>query len=370
MPDNRNPKAVLFGVLESARLPKRRMQMVDQTWQKSLELRFDPIASILNFNAALGFVELTTHLPHLAFTTRAVQFVSAGHKQTGTLHVLEMAPKAFTQQPKVKLQGIFKGVDTLRAAFEHMQTPTGYKWWLALTLAASGYITCVSHDKVANQYRVHEQPLPEQLERIETIIFWRDYLTRLLNKLERQLQLKRNRNPFRQQLRARDCEDLLGIENRTLSIRLLGEFAQQYGTQLDTDMLGALVLLPAHLTSTPQPAEEQIGKIITQLVDAGEVVTRRGLKQRYASDQHIIDWLFSARILIETPTGYVFTAAKFEQYLKQLNRDIIGLTHIGVRDIKDKLGLSRRPAEALRAFLEGYSPTKAIAQRPGGGENV
>ena len=346
-----------FALLKGHRAPDNlqffRAQLPDDV---SIDFTFEAIQHIPAAKGSLGIIRPDSSFNKLK--PGCYHVVKSRKRRSGVqdLLVVGSAPADFAMQGPVRQRGFAKAVGR---AHEQIATPTiddVTHLWLAVELAQRGFI---DRSLACNLIDGTCLPVPQKLPACTTLdglLAWNEYLERQVDALEQTLGKLTARNPLLDRVSLRQVCRWLSISNETVASEVLRRFAKQHKLKAADSPLGNASMLGPTLTAKLSDQAAAVRDELMARMERGEGAGRRGLHELYPSNINIVEHLFNAEHLYEGPDGYVFTRGELERYMSALAARHANLGEVSVKEIKTELGLQRRPAEGLRAFLSGLVP--------------
>jgi len=342
----RNGRTQLLAVLKTDHPPQHALDLVPATGSK---LAFEPLHYLEEPTALIGLAAADPAPAQLG--TLAVQRGRRGNKPPEELLLLGPAPKHIGSWPRPQLAGVLKAVGRALADAAQNASPTLPHWWLACQLALRGTIRRAEWKALWRGLGSERPEYGERIERIGPLLAWREYLDQLVAELGRRLSGPK-RNPLITELNVELAGRLFNLEQPELATRVLELAAEKHELPLAGTEAGPVVTLAGELAPPPlSDNDARALKSVLALYTPEEGQPKSGLAARFPAQQHVIHWLFEAGRLVEVADGFVFTRDELDGYLAELATWGTPPGEIGVGDLRRKLGLKRRRAEALRAYL-------------------
>lgn len=278
-----------------------------------------------------------------------VQRGRRGRKPPERLLVIGPPEVSSTELGRVRFTGMLKA--TARATRDAAPEPGLAHWWLGLALAQSGYLERARWKQTWRGLGLSRPELGSRIERVGPWLVWAEHLERRLRELVKAITTGPP-NPLRSELDVEVAMRLLKIPVRAVAGRLLEALATEHALRLTRIAGEPVVLLSGQLAPPPlaAPDAELVGAILASYA-AGSGAGRPALAAQHPGRQHLVRWLFDAGLLVEAPDGYVFTRDQLRQHLATLSAPGGDWASASIRELKDRLGLKRRVAEALHAWL-------------------
>jgi len=342
-------------VLYTERPPQRPTVLRDTSAPSSAasetrQFRFSAGCSIEQPPVCLGTLTCEGKQPPETPGEAAVQRGRGGQQQAERLLIVAPLDGETAEMPHVRLTGLLKAAT--RAALEAAGGQPGLiHWWLGCRLAQRGYLTRAHWKETWRRLGLQRPELGERIERVGPYLAWQEYLERRQAELLKAL-TRGKRNPLRTQLSTQDVVRLLNLPAPEIAARVLETFASAQHLSVERSAGELTVRLEGDLAPPPLSAED--AALVAQITGsyAAEAGTARAaLAKLDPARQHVIHWLFDAGLLVEGPDGYVFTRGQLTDYRRRLGREGAELANVSIRELKDLLGLKRRAAEALFAYL-------------------
>jgi hypothetical protein len=289
-------------------------------------------------------------MPQKTPTEIAVQGDLGGKRPAERLLIVAPLDAEATEVPAVRLKGLLKAVG--RASLDAAAGQPGLiHWWLGCRLARRGYLARAHWKETWRRLGLERPDLDERIERLGPYLAWREYLERREAELLEAI-IGGKRNPLRTELSTQDVMRLLTLPAPDIAARVLEGFASAQGLRSERQAGELVARLEGDLAPPPLSAEDAaLVKRVTASYDGEAGAARAALAKLNPARQHVIHWLFDAGLLVEAPDGYVFTRSQLADYRRRLGREGPELATVSVRELKDLLGLGRRAAEGLFAYL-------------------
>jgi len=274
-----------------------------------------------------------------------------GGKAAERLLVLEKMTAEMLRWPAVRWQGKLKAAEGMLR--EWNWHPESFALlWFALQLALHDTLAKAELKHAAETFGEKAYGIPAHVVRAGAYLAWGPQLDVMAQALPAQLAQRKTANPLRDELDAKTAARLLGLNQPALADEALERFGKLHKLPIKHDKPGGLrVMLDARFRPALQPGDAAVVAKVEELYQSGEGLPVALLRAKFPSHQHVIHWMLDAGRLVATAEGYIFTRRQLRQYLSKLPASRVQAGTIGVRDIKDILGLQRRAAEALRAYL-------------------
>lgn len=314
---------------------------------------------------AIGECVAAAGTPALARGAIEVFRGRAGGKPGERLVLLRPLTPAELRWPAVRWQGKLKAaLALLREWCWHTGSST--LLWLAMQFTLADAIAKQELKTAARDFGEKLSGMPGQVVKVGELLAWSPQLDALAGSLVEVLEQRRNSNPLRDELNARTIQKLLALGQAELAPEILKRFTQLHKLQIKIGALGERRAILDERSRLPLNARDATAvRQIEGMYDRDEGLPLPELRRKFASQQHVIHWLLDAGRLVATAEGYIFTRQQLRQYLSKLPAPRVKNGTIGVREIKDTLGLNRHAAEALRAHLvaEYGRPEDGVAVR-------
>jgi len=316
---------------------------------QSGKLAFEPLHYLEAPGALIGLVAVDS-VPAQPVAL-PVQRGRRGSKPPEDLLLLGPAPKNIGSWPRPQLAGVLKAAGRALADATESAPATLPHWWLACQLALRGTIRRAEWKALWRGLGVERPEYGERIERVGPLLAWREYLDQLVAGLGRRLSGGK-RNPLITELDGELAANLFNLRQPELAARVLELAAERFELPLADTGAGPVVTLAGELAPPPlSDNDARALKSVLALYTPEEGQPKSGLAARFPAQQHVIHWLFEAGRLVEVADGFVFTRDELDGYLAELATWGTPPGEIGVGDLRRKLGLKRRRAEALRAYL-------------------
>lgn len=329
---------------------------------KAQHCHFRPYRAAEDVGVAIGECEAEPGGVALARAVMEVHRGRVGGKAPERLVVMEKLTSEMLSWPAVRWQGKLKAAEAMLREWDwHPGSIT--LLWLALQLALHDSAAKTELKAAADAYGDNAYGIPARVVRAGAWLAWGPQLDALAEKLSALLTQRRTANPLRDELDVKATARLLALGKPALAEEVLQHFAKvnKLGAQRDHPT-GLRVLLGNRYCPVLQPADAAVVRKIERLYQAGEGLPLMALRGEFPSHLHVIQWMLDAGRLVANAQGYIFTRQQLRQYLSKLPAARVADGTVGVREIKDTLGLKRRAAEALRAYL--------VAKYATAGDNV
>lgn len=352
---DRGPSQPYLAVLEAKESFTERINLVrvgkkPNTQRHGPSYKFQPLIYYAGRGLVLGIIEPTrdAHLQLEQHLVRPAPDVSA---EPLLLQIISPAPRTLTAWPRVRREGVLKAIERAVDDASQDAEPGLANWWLACQLALRGFVTREEWKDCCHRTAGRHVEPGSLVEPAGPHLVWYEYLELELEKL-RTKALSEERNPLQSELTPTVASRALGGLPVEICSRLLELLAKRDGLPLDYWQGEPIIKLAGKPESTgSSPDDAEVIKDVMKAFAIGQGAVRDVLERRYPGHRHVIRWLFEAQWLVETADGYVFTRQQLERLLiKVLDWDIPP-AQIGVGTLKQRLGLARRRAEALRSYL-------------------
>ena len=355
-PPDRAPGTRWLAVLSTDHPPADPVKLVtaDATAADALgggKAGFTPRHHYAGLNALLGTLRLPDATPRPVCTAHAVQRGKRGSKPPETLFILDTLPTDFPGNTQVEARGVLKAVARAVRALCGERAPVAADWWLAMELARRGHVRRGQLVAAAGEAALATALDSPCLVPADNLLVWDEYVHRQAGLLAQEI-TKGKRNPFLTRLDPGIVISQLQMTHRGVAALVVRAIADRHGLATGEDELGPNAVLAGDLAPPlPGEADATARETIMAALEQGGVPGRRGLLKLVPSQPHVVAWLFAAEHLKESPDGFIFTRDQLTGWLAELRRAGLDPAQAGVRDLKDHLGLDRRTAEALRAWL-------------------
>ncbi|MBN2082824.1 hypothetical protein JW859_11555 [bacterium] len=346
----RNERTQLLAVLLTDHPPQHALDLVPVAAAAAgHKLGFEPLHYLAEHQALLG---LAAAEPAPSSPTRLpVQRGRRGSKPPEDLLLLGPAPRKIGSWPRPQLAGVLKAVGRALADAAGSAPPALPHWWLACQLALRGTIRRAEWKALWRSLGPDRPEYGARIERVGPLLAWREYLDQLVAEVGRRLSGAK-RNPLLTELNVELAASLFNLQQSELAARVLQLAAEKYELSCADTEAGPVVTLAGALAPPPLSANDQRALAAMLALYGGEEgQPKSGLAERFPAQQHVIHWLFEAGRLVETQDGFVFTRVELDGYLTELATWGLPPGEIGVGDLRRRLGLKRRRAEALRGYL-------------------
>lgn len=343
----------MFAVLDTANPPEDEYLILvqDSDVEPSVKFEFRSLVVFEEFGAVLGIISPKSQTTALRHSSIQVKRGRLGNKKAETLLVLNRLPLGFLEVPGPVLKGTLKAVGRALADINYTGRAHNLHWWMALEFALKGWVRTASLESLAVEMQCSPPQYNDNIVVEDGLLFWKEYLDRMLGKLEEQLESPKNRNPFFDRLVAATVMSFLGVREPAVCAALIRNFAQRHGCDMHADVQMPSCDLPRRFISELSPEDAAIGEEVVALFADDEGISRGSLEQRFPSHMHVIANLFLSGRLVASPEGYIFTREQlliFREKLSALGED---LANLSVRVIKDETGLGRKAAENLQSLF-------------------
>jgi hypothetical protein len=357
---DRTPQRNLcLAALATGHPPKRALELApDPARNIHSRLDFEPVAALEPAGICFGLLA-SGYLPRsLELSALPVKRGRWGAKPAEELQLLQPLEAAFIAQPGVRRRGILR---SLPAALADLLTaPAGQpaapepvspaQLWLAAELALHGQASLA---QLRHHAAGHGWAMPDlggNLVQFGDVVVWRAYAQRLAAKLAELLAQPAQANPFRRELSRLHVARLLHLPPAELAAATLAQFAEQHGLKRIFAAFPETYALSGSWAAKPPSAPEaKAAKAILAALPAGEGLDRRALLGAAEGAERILPRLVSAEVLTDLMEGYLVRTSDLRTWLAKLPARP-GRSVPAVRAIKDRLGASRRLAEALRRW--------------------
>jgi hypothetical protein len=322
---------------------------------------FEPFRHFAERRALLGLIRPAKNQT-LEVTAFKVRPAADGQAEVATLQLICPAPRDLAAWPKPQRAGVMKAIGRALADMCTEAEPSLAQWWLACQLALRGCIPRTEWKACWQQIGGRQLEFGPRIEQQGAYLCWREFLDLRLHELRNYLGSD-NRNPLLNELTPEVVNRVLKHIPPVICGRLLELLAEQHDLRLEYWHGEAVVRLEGELAAPEPPLEDSL--VIGEIMDAfatGHGAARNILEERHPSHLHVIRWLFDAGWLVETGDGYVFTRNQLDRLLTKVLAWDLPPAQIGVGTIKNRLGLARRRAEALRAYLVEQFPDERASR--------
>lgn len=352
--------AILLGQAKQSRQPIR--LLLEEGSQSSL--RFTPQVSRDNPIMTAGLLHVSTAVSDLALSSHTA-FSDRRKAKPATLLVCNPVSREMSGWPQVKRTGYFKSCLAILASVAQGK-PGLHHGWLAQMLAQRGFVTTQSWRDVSERCCGRPVAVPPGLHKAGKLLIWQPALESYIKRLDEERTRHQQRNPFIDELQRTHVMHWLGISFPNYAAEVLRQYAAAHGTRRRLFPGGAAVPLGAVLAPPKAPeADRRTASAVLAQFEEGAGCTLSQLERSSGGKQHILAKLLEAGQLVKSPDGYVFTRHQLRSYLQVLKLNNLHKETPSVRQLKDTLGLKRRPAEALRALLTELLPSQAEAVSAG-----
>jgi hypothetical protein len=357
-----NPKGrwpdreVRFTALWTDHPPLRKVELAtDPAQGVRSRLEFEPLGHAEQFGITMGLLH-SGYLPKaLAFSAIAVKRGRWGTKPAEMLMPLQLVSAEVLAWPGARLRGMLRslpaavsGVAAGPAQLASTAESAAGLLWVAAELNLHGWLDqgAISEmERMQGWQRLKPGP---DVAKIDRAWVWRGYARELAAKLERELVLPRRANPFRTELSRTQAARLLRRQPDELTALALEELADKHKFKLvhraypETYKLGGK-LLPA----APALAKSKLAEALLESFKAGGV----NLRTVPVESQHlgVLNQLFEAERIVDLHQGFTVPIALLHRWLEILKPDMSEAP--ATRELKHRLSIGRREAEALRAWL-------------------
>jgi hypothetical protein len=310
---------------------------------------FTPLREIPALTVCLGLLDIAASQPEL--TLERIELTAPGKAAAKlAVQVLADVPAEFAHWPAPKRQGMLKAF--VRALEQLATAPLRHRYWMAQQFAVQGYATVRGLEQVLARTCEKTANWPGAVAKTPDLWLWREAAVQWAGKAVQEVKRAQKHNHFFDELHGAHVSQWLGFAHPELVEFTLKAFAPLVNKRVKQYADGPVVSLGGELLpAPPPPAELDLARRIIESYSSGEGRSLTGLEKAYPSHRHVAAALVEARQLIEGPDGYVFSRKQLRGYFNTLS----GANRPGgapsVRELKDVLGLERRPAEALRAYL-------------------
>jgi hypothetical protein len=317
---------------------------------------------------AIGECEASPSVVSAARAVLEVHRGRVGGKAPERLVMLERLTPEMLRWPAVRWQGKLKAAEAMLREW-NWQSGSYALLWLALKLALHEAALKTELKAAADAFGEKTYGLPAHVVRSGAWLAWGPQLDAAAEKLPAVLLQRRTANPLRDELDLKTAARLLALQQPELADEVLRRFSKLGKLSTKHDRTGGLrLLLGERYCPALRPDDAAVVRKIEALYEAGEGLPVALLRAQFPSHQHVIQWMLDAGRLVATAEGYIFTRQQLRLYLSKLPTSRVESGMVGVREIKDTLGLPRRAAEALRAYLVaeyGSAVDTASDPRPG-----
>jgi hypothetical protein len=270
----------------------------------------------------------------------ALPWVSASGSESATYVLLEVPPD-FNARPAFQQRGMAKAAAGLRRLLSGGPSPL--LWWLSLKLTVGSGARLPELRTTVPQIDAVISASGSALVMVGGALLSSAQLERLRETLESEVSARSARNPLLEVVDTVHVMQWLGLGSSTLAVELLTRLGAARNSALEDSPLGpALRIVPVKTTS------EVVAGILAQYGDEGP--SRAVLSRSLPSSLHLVDQLFDAHVLVESPDAYVFTMPQLSEYMQTVWPPASSVLP-GVKELKERLGLKRRKAEQLRTLL-------------------
>jgi len=312
---------------------------------------FRPLIGYEGLQSLLGEVILPMEIDGIVASAHSVQRGRRGSKPPERFFILGRSSAEFAEGAQVKVRGLLKAIERAIRAIAGTTDTTAEQWWLAVELARRGHLRRGRIASAAGEDFLDAALNYECLGQAGNLVVWDEYTGRCADNLTKQLTTGK-RNPLLTKLSPGIAKELLDLANLSLAEHVVKTLASRHGLETADGLFGQCAVLSGELAPPPlAEADQRVRDAVLTALEEGKVSGRHDLLKLDRSRPHVQAWMFSAGILIEAPDGYLFTDGQLCGWLAELAAAGIEPGQASVREIKDVLGLKRKPAEALRAWL-------------------
>ena len=324
-----------------------RIKLVADTEQDKVQLEFEAFLQCEHSAIAIGEVSVSTGARNLAWSRLSVYRGRAGTKEPRPLYVFGPVTGDTQHDPAVRLRGKLRTAVVMLEAYP-TQPPNASEIWLAYELAKNGFAQVSDLEHVKQAFGDTHIGLPQNTVRKDAWLLSNIYLEAQAQSLKRKLLRHPTANPFRTKLSGKAVSSLLHIEPLGLAQHILAYFASVNNLHKEGRGETLVVTLSPELLPYATTTVLHTSESIFKLYETEAGLPLAALRQHFASHLNVIQWLLEAGLLVENPSGFIFTQRQLLEYQRKLQAAGTGLRAASVRDIKTVLGLKRKPAEALR----------------------
>jgi hypothetical protein len=350
---NRGHLPHMFAVLDTDNPPEDEFLILvqDTDVEPSVKFEFRSLVVFEEYAAVLGIVSPKSQTTAVRHSSIQVKRGRLGNKKAETLLILNRLPLGFLEVPGPVLKGTLKAVGRALADLEYTGRAHNLHWWMALEFALKGWVRTASLQSLAVELQCSPPRYNDNIVEEDGLLLWKEYLERMLAKLDEQLESPKNRNPFFDRLVAATITSFLGVREPGVCAALIRNFASRHGCRTVPDVQMLSCDLPSRFVSEMSAEDAAIGEEILARFAEDEGISRSSLEQRFPSHLHVIANLFLSGRLVSSPEGYIFTREQLLGFKDKLSTPGADLAHLSVRLIKDETGLGRKAAENLQSLF-------------------